>query len=95
MSDWENKERTEEKEWQESVLEMEELDELDELEGMEPSGEGVFETAEDGTLYEHRRVVADAGQKPLRVDKFLMDHLRGATRNRIPVSYTHLRAHET
>ena len=62
MSDWENKERTEEKEWQESVLEMEELDEL---EGMEPSGEGVFETAEDGTLYEHRRVVADAGQKPL------------------------------
>lgn len=83
MSDWENKERTEEKEWQESVLEMEELDEL---EGMEPSGEGVFETAEDGTLYEHRRVVADAGQKPLRVDKFLMDHLRGATRNRIQMA---------
>ena len=83
MSDWENKERTEEKEWQESVLEMEELDEL---EGMEPSGEGVFETAEDGTLYEHRCVVADAGQKPLRVDKFLMDHLRGATRNRIQMA---------
>ena len=55
MSDWENKERTEEKEWQESVLEMEELDEL---EGMEPSGEGVFETAEDGTLYK-RSVAAD------------------------------------
>lgn len=34
-------------------------------------------------LYEHRRVVADAGQNPMRVDKFLMDHLRDTSRNRI------------
>ncbi|MCR5820533.1 MAG: RluA family pseudouridine synthase [Bacteroidaceae bacterium] len=34
-------------------------------------------------LYEHRRVVADKGQEPLRVDKFLLDHLRDTSRNRI------------
>ena len=34
-------------------------------------------------LYEHRRVVADSGQNPVRVDKFLMDHLRDTSRNRI------------
>ena len=41
--------------------------------------------SEDGQteLYEHRRVVADSGQNPVRVDKFLMDHLRDTSRNRI------------
>ena len=39
--------------------------------------------AGDGQLYEHRRVVADKGQEPLRVDKFLMDHLRDTSRARI------------
>lgn len=34
-------------------------------------------------LYEHRRVVADSGQNPVRVDRFLMDHLRDTSRNRI------------
>ena len=34
-------------------------------------------------LYEHRRVVADSGQNSVRVDKFLMDHLRDTSRNRI------------
>lgn len=34
-------------------------------------------------LYEHRRVVADAGQSPMRVDKFLIEHLRDTSRNRI------------
>ena len=33
--------------------------------------------------YEHWRVVADPGQSPLRVDKFLMDHLAGTSRNRV------------
>lgn len=28
-------------------------------------------------LYEHYRVVADKGQKLLRVDRFLIDHLGG------------------
>lgn len=58
-------------------------EELDELEGEET---GELELASDGLLYEHRRVVADQGQTPLRVDKFLMDHLRGTTRNRIQMA---------
>ncbi len=37
----------------------------------------------NGELYEHRRVVADQGQNSVRVDKFLMDHLRDTSRNRI------------
>lgn len=34
-------------------------------------------------LYEHMRLVADKGQQPLRVDKFLLDHLPSTSRNRI------------
>ena len=34
-------------------------------------------------LYEHQRVVADSGQNPVRVDRFLVDHLRDTSRNRI------------
>lgn len=34
-------------------------------------------------LYEHLRVVADPGQEPLRVDKFLMEHLPHTSRARI------------
>ena len=30
---------------------------------------------EQAQLYEHFRVVADKGQEPLRVDKFLFEHL--------------------
>ena len=33
--------------------------------------------------YEHHRIVADPGQKPLRIDKFLFDKLKGVSRNRI------------
>ena len=39
--------------------------------------------ADDGCLYEHKRIVADAGQEPLRVDKFLLEHLQHSSRNRI------------
>lgn len=38
---------------------------------------------EENSLYEHYRVVADRGQTLLRVDKFLVDHLQKASRNRI------------
>ena len=41
------------------------------------------EEEQPAELFEHRRVVADAGQNPVRVDKFLMDHLRDTSRNRI------------
>lgn len=50
--------------------------------------ETVFEEDEDEDggavgLYEHHRVVADKGQSLMRVDKFLMEHLFGTSRNRI------------
>ena len=38
---------------------------------------------EEQELYEHLRMVVDAGQVPLRVDKYMMEHLRNTTRNRI------------
>lgn len=34
-------------------------------------------------LYEHYRLEADAGQKLMRVDKFLIEHLSGISRNRV------------
>jgi 23S rRNA pseudouridine1911/1915/1917 synthase len=34
-------------------------------------------------LYEHYRFVADKGQQPLRVDKYLMNRVENATRNKI------------
>ena len=34
-------------------------------------------------LFEHFRFVADKGQGPVRVDKFLVDHMNGSSRNRI------------
>lgn len=42
-----------------------------------------IELEESGQLYEHFRIVADKGQVPLRVDKFLFDHLQHSSRNRI------------
>lgn len=37
-------------------------------------------------LFEHHRFVADAGQQPLRIDKFLLDRLPGTSRNRIQMA---------
>jgi 23S rRNA pseudouridine1911/1915/1917 synthase len=34
-------------------------------------------------LFEHHQVVADKGQEPLRVDKFLINRLEGTSRNKI------------
>lgn len=41
---------------------------------------------EASELYEHYRVVADKGQTLLRVDKFLIDHLKDTSRNRIQLA---------
>lgn len=41
---------------------------------------------ENDELYEHHRIVADAGQKPLRVDKFLVNLLPHTSRNKIQQS---------
>ncbi|PIX08275.1 MAG: RNA pseudouridine synthase, partial [Flavobacteriaceae bacterium CG_4_8_14_3_um_filter_34_10] len=35
---------------------------------------------ENDDLYEHHRFIADKGQQPLRVDKYLMNYIEGATR---------------
>lgn len=42
-----------------------------------------LENEDDGQLYEHFRIVADRGQVPTRVDKFLFEHLQHSSRNRI------------
>ena len=42
------------------------------------------EPDEEGTsVYEHHRLKADQGQKPMRIDKFLMEHLCNTSRNRL------------
>jgi len=38
---------------------------------------------EEQQLYEHFRVVVDKGQDPVRIDKFLFEHLQHSSRNRI------------
>jgi 23S rRNA pseudouridine1911/1915/1917 synthase len=38
---------------------------------------------QDEELYEHHKFTADSGQSPLRVDKFLMNFIENATRNKI------------
>ena len=40
----------------------------------------------DDSLYEHFRFVAAIGQEPLRVDKFLMNFIENATRNKIQIA---------
>ena len=38
---------------------------------------------EEQEFYEHHRIEADKGQKPLRVDKFLSNRLEGVSRNKL------------
>ncbi len=45
------------------------------------AGEGIGE--EDETLFREIRLVADKGQSPIRIDKFLIDHLSNTSRNKI------------
>lgn len=42
-----------------------------------------IEQEENDDLYEHYRITADKGQSLLRIDKFLMDRIPNATRNKI------------
>ena len=55
-------------------------DETDELDEIIDAGE---ETNKPGQLYEHYRFVADSGQSPLRIDKFLVNRIENASRNKI------------
>ncbi len=45
--------------------------------------EETFSNQESQELYEHYRFTADKGQKPLRIDKYLMNLIENATRNKI------------
>lgn len=38
---------------------------------------------QDDSLFEHYKIIADPGQAPLRIDKFLMDRISNATRSKI------------
>lgn len=42
-----------------------------------------LENAEDDSLFEHHRIVADKGQGLMRIDKFLVDRLERTSRSRI------------
>ncbi len=44
------------------------------------------EEQEDGELFEHIRVVVDPGQSLLRIDKFLINHTKNATRSKVQQS---------
>ena len=57
--------------------EMTDIDELDDL--LEPAEQ---DEAQPGA-YEHWRIVSDKGQATERVDKFVMNHMPGTSRNRI------------
>ena len=41
---------------------------------------------EQDDLYEHFKFIASEGQEPLRVDKFLMNFIENATRNKIQLA---------
>ena len=45
--------------------------------------EDIEDKLENGELHEHYKFVADKGQEPLRVDKYLMNFIENATRNKI------------
>lgn len=55
----------------------------DELYDCDTYDEGDDQSPLSNGMYEHFRFVADKGQQLLRVDKFLVDHMQRASRNRI------------
>src|SRR5690606_17575149 len=42
-----------------------------------------FQESEDQELYEHFKIIVDGGQTLLRIDKFLLNRIENASRNRI------------
>ena len=53
-------------------------EELDDIELMDD-----VEESPDGQLYEHMRMEVDHGQVPVRIDKYMSEHLPHSSRNRI------------
>lgn len=54
----------------------------DELDQSEDNGRDNLNPS-DGNRYEHWRIIVDAGQAPVRIDKFLAEHMQHSSRNRI------------
>jgi 23S rRNA pseudouridine1911/1915/1917 synthase len=50
---------------------------------VEDEFDALSELNEDQELFEHYRYVADKGQEPLRIDKFLMDRVPNTSRNKV------------
>jgi len=53
---------------------------------MNEDGIEIGEEQDDQELYEHIRVVVDPGQSLLRIDKFLINHTKNATRSKVQQS---------
>jgi len=53
------------------------------LKAMTQTNDPELPETDNDDLYEHFRFVADKGQQPLRVDKYLMNRVENATRNKI------------
>ena len=62
---------------------MKDIEYIEELDTIEELDEGLDQPANDNALYEHFRIEADLGQVPLRIDKFLTEHMPHTTRARI------------
>ena len=58
-----------------NIDELENIDDLDELDELDEEG--------SPSMYEHYSFKAGKGQEPLRVDKFLMNFVENATRNKV------------
>lgn len=61
-------------------------EELNQIALSHDAGDDDDDDEESSLLYEHYRVIADKGQKLMRVDKFMLSHLAGVSRNRIQKS---------
>lgn len=54
----------------------------DELDQSEDNGRDNLNPS-NGNRYEHWRIIVDDGQAPVRIDKFLAEHMQHSSRNRI------------
>ena len=55
----------------------EELDDIDLLDDVDSASD------DSGQLYEHMRMEVDRGQEPVRIDKYMSEHVQHSSRNRI------------
>lgn len=61
-----------------------ELEDIDLLDDVDATSD------DDGQLYEHLRMEVDRGQEPVRIDKYMSEHVQHSSRNsrRKPASTT-------